>query len=88
MITLTRLDGVAFAINCDLIERIDCVPETLLTLVDGTSWLVLESLADVIHRVQRARAEIVALSHHLDRIEASTPDRVPALRIVAPHEEQ
>lgn len=85
MITLTRLDGVAFAINCDLIERIDCVPETMLILVDGTSYLVLEPLADVIHRVQRARAEIVALSHHLDHLEQAPP--VAALRIVAPRED-
>jgi flagellar protein FlbD len=87
MITLTRLDGVAFAINCDLIERIDCVPTTKLTLIDGTSCLVLESLPDVIHRVQRARAEIVAMSHHFDRVE-DEPTPVPALRVITLHEEE
>lgn len=87
MITLSRLDGVAFAINCDLIERIDCLPETMLTLVDGTSYLVAESLEDVIQRIQMSRASIVALSHSLDHAEQDLAP-VPALRIVAPYEDR
>ncbi|MBI1844112.1 MAG: flagellar FlbD family protein, partial [Actinobacteria bacterium] len=36
MIMLTRLNGQAFALNCDLVERIDITPDTVITLVDGT----------------------------------------------------
>ena len=35
MITVTRRSGPAFALNPDLIERIDATPETVIRLVDG-----------------------------------------------------
>ena len=57
MITLSRLNGASFAVNCDLIERIDASPDTVLTLVDGTRYVVAESLDEVIDRVRAFRAE-------------------------------
>jgi flagellar protein FlbD len=63
MITLSRLNGASFAVNCDLIERIDASPDTVLTLVDGTRYVVAESIDEVIERVRTFRAEIVAISH-------------------------
>jgi flagellar protein FlbD len=65
MITLSRLNGAAFAVNCDLIERVDASPDTVLTLVDGTRYIVSESLDEVIDRIRRFRAEIVAMSHDI-----------------------
>ena len=43
MIILTRLNGEQFAVNCDLVERVDAHPNTVLTLVDGTKYIVAES---------------------------------------------
>ena len=40
MITVTRLNGPAFALNPDLIERIESTPETVITLVDGAKYVV------------------------------------------------
>ncbi len=37
MILLTRLSGSPFVLNSDLIERIDSAPDTIVTLVDGSS---------------------------------------------------
>ena len=37
MITLTRLSGSMFALNSDLIERVDSTPDSVVTLVDGTT---------------------------------------------------
>ena len=34
MIVLTRLSGSSFVLNCDLIERIDSTPDTVVTVVD------------------------------------------------------
>ena len=82
MITLSRLNGAAFAVNCDLIERIDAAPDTILTLVDGTRYVVAEPLDEVIERVRKFRAEVVALSHD---IQSGT---VRNLRIVAMPEER
>ena len=52
MIILTRLNGDQFAINCDLVERVDSHPDTVLTLVDATKYVVAESLTEVIERVR------------------------------------
>jgi len=65
MITLSRLNGASFAVNCDLIERIDASPDTVLTLVDGTRYVVAEPLDEVIERVRRFRAEVVSMSHDM-----------------------
>ena len=48
MITLTRLSGTEFVLNCDLIERVDATPDTVVTLVDGKKYVVAESLDDVL----------------------------------------
>ena len=44
MIIVTRLNGPQVALNCDLIERAEATPDTILTLVDGTKYLVLETV--------------------------------------------
>lgn len=60
MITLTRLTGSVFALNSDLIERVDATPDTVITLIDGTKYLVREQLEDVVDRVRRYRGSIIA----------------------------
>lgn len=62
MITLTRLSGTKFVLNADMIERIDATPDTVVTLADGTKYIVSDSLAEVVAAVRQFRAEIVALS--------------------------
>ena len=36
MIVVTRLHGSSMAVNCDLIERVESTPDTVVTLVDGS----------------------------------------------------
>ena len=59
MVTLTRMTGAQFALNPDLIERVDCTPDTVITLVDGTKYIVLESLAEVVAAVRDYRAAVI-----------------------------
>lgn len=59
MIQLTRLNSQAFALNTDLIERIEETPDTVLTLIDGTRYVVQEPVDDVIDRVISFRARVV-----------------------------
>jgi flagellar protein FlbD len=66
MITVTRRNGPSFALNPDLIERIDTTPETVITLVDGAEYIVRESVDEVIARVRESKAAIIALSHLLE----------------------
>ena len=59
MVTLTRITGAQFALNPDLIERVDCTPDTVITLVDGTKYLVRESLDEVVCAVRDYRARVL-----------------------------
>jgi flagellar protein FlbD len=67
MIILTRLNGEQFAVNCDLVERVDAHPDTVLTLVDGTKYIAAESLAEVVERVRDFRAGVLARSAELQQ---------------------
>ena len=66
MVTLTRLTGMPFALNPDLIERVDKTPDTVITLVDGTKYLVRESLDDVVEAVMDYRARLLAAAGALE----------------------
>jgi flagellar protein FlbD len=65
MIVLTRLSGKEFALNSDLIERVESTPDTVVTLVDGTKYVVAESVDVVVQDVRLHRAEVAALSRYL-----------------------
>ena len=71
MIILTRLNGEQFAVNCDLVERVDAHPNTVLTLVDGTKYIVAESL----DRGRRARPRVPRRRARPQRRAASTSSR-------------
>ncbi|MCR2815603.1 flagellar FlbD family protein [Microbacterium jiangjiandongii] len=60
MIVLTRLNRVRFAVNPDLIERIQESPDTTLVLVDGATFVVSESMDAVIESVVEFRARVLA----------------------------
>jgi flagellar protein FlbD len=66
MIIVTRLNGPPFALNPDLIERADATPDTVLTLVDGTKYLIAESVEEVIEKVRDFRASVIALAQHIE----------------------
>jgi flagellar protein FlbD len=72
VIIVRRLTGQPFAINPDLIERIECTPDTILVLLDGTRYIVNESLDEVVALIQDHRAAIVARS-----LTVTTTDTVP-----------
>ncbi len=60
MILVTRLNGSVFALNPDLVERADCTPDTVLTLVDGTKYIIAESVPEFIDSVRYYRASLMA----------------------------
>lgn len=63
MIVVTRLNGSRFAVNPDLIERIHASPDTTLILVDGTSFIVSESLETVVEAIVAYRARVISAAH-------------------------
>ena len=44
MIILTKLSGERFALNPDLVQRVEASHDTVVTLVEGAKNLVAESL--------------------------------------------
>lgn len=80
---LTRLNGEQFALNPDLLERIEATPDTVLTLLDGTKYVVLEPVAAVIREVRDFRASVIAAARTWDAeprlaLAPSNPDRQDA----------
>ena len=66
MIILTRLNNSQFAVNPDLVERIHSNPDTTLTLVDGTTYIVTESMEEVIDQMAWYRARVISLARFRD----------------------
>ena len=65
MIIVTRLNGAQFGVNPDLLQRVDSAPDTILTLIDGTKYIVRESMAEVIARVNEHRAQLLARAQEI-----------------------
>ena len=78
MITVTRLNGPAFLLNPDLIERVEATPDTVIHLVGGNDYVVRESPEELVARVRESRAAVIALSHLVEQRTAGAP----TLRVV------
>lgn len=62
MIKLHTVHGQTFAINGDLVERVEEFADTHVTLVGGTSYVVTETLDEIVTLVRHDRAIIRALA--------------------------
>jgi flagellar protein FlbD len=60
MIALTRRNGTCFALNPDLIERVEATPDTVITLVAGTRYIVTETVEQVVQEVREFRAAVLS----------------------------
>ena len=73
MIVVTRLNATRFAINADLIERIQENPDTVVFMVNGAKYVVTETMEEVIALVARHRARVVSLARQQVPEQASVP---------------
>jgi flagellar protein FlbD len=73
VIRVTRLNGERFALNPDLIERVEAHPDTVAFLVDGTKYVVKETVDEVLLEIREYRAGILATSYEMDRGEYRPP---------------
>lgn len=86
MILLTRLNGPRFALNADLIERVEATPDTVVTLSDGTRYIVTDTVEHVVSAVRAFRSEALAGAIELCAAwvnAGSAPPPYHALRAVA-----
>lgn len=58
MIKVTGLNKEEFILNSEIIEKIEIVPETLITLINGKKYLVLESSEVVIDQILKYKKKI------------------------------
>jgi flagellar protein FlbD len=65
VIHLTRLNGQGFVLNPDLVLKAESTPDTVVTLVDGTKFVVIEPLDVLSDRVVQYRAQVVATAREL-----------------------
>lgn len=73
MIVVTRLNTSRFAINPDLIERIQENPDTVLIMLNGAKYVVVESLDEVIGLIAQFRARVVSTARGLDSATSNDP---------------
>lgn len=58
MISLTRLNDSALVVNSELIEFIEAMPDTIITLTTGQKILVKESVEEIIEMVKQYKRDI------------------------------
>jgi flagellar protein FlbD len=58
MIKLTGLNNEEFILNAEVIEKIETMPETLITLTNGKRYIVLESPELVIREIMDFKRKI------------------------------
>lgn len=60
MIKLTRLNNSLIVLNADLIEYVEALPDTIITLTTGQKVIVREGVDEVIERVKEFKRSVVA----------------------------
>ena len=51
MIEVTKLNNKKFVINSDLIETVEAMPDTTISLTTGNKYVIKESVPEVIHKI-------------------------------------
>ena len=51
MIRLTRLNDTEFIINAEMIEFVEAIPDTIISLQSGKKVMVVEPVDEVVERV-------------------------------------
>ena len=85
MIRLTRLNGSEVFLNADLVATVESHHDTVVTLVDGKTYVVLEPADEVVTRITSYRASVLtAVEQQLAEEHADHATVVP-LRPVTEH---
>jgi flagellar protein FlbD len=74
VILVTRINGAVFALNPDLVERADCTPDTVITLVDGTKYVIAESVPEFIDSVRHYRASLISQASRMEAEPSATTE--------------
>ena len=75
MIKLTRLNGGVLHLNADLIATVEHHHDTVLTLVDGKTYVLQDSAEDVVDAVRQYRASVIVAAERLSVTWPEVPQR-------------
>ena len=67
MVRLTRLNGTAMHVNADLIATVEEHHDTVVTLVDGKTYVVRESAQEVVSGIVTYRGAVLAAAERASR---------------------
>ena len=59
MVEVTRLNGQRMVLNGDLIERIEAIPDTILSLTNGRKIFVRESVREMVKKLLAYRRSLL-----------------------------
>lgn len=74
MITLTRLNGATFALNDQMVERVEANPDTVVVLADGKKFIVAESVDEVVEQIRRSRADVSLRASMIEVVDEPGPE--------------
>lgn len=80
MILLHRIRGEAFHLNVDLIETIEHLGDTVLTLSDGRHLVVRDRPEDIVDAIRVYRASIIAAARAIEETGAPNLHALPGGR--------
>ncbi len=58
MIPVKKLNGKEIVINCDLIETIEALPDTTITMTNGKRFITTETVDEVIEKIIKYKNKI------------------------------
>ena len=69
MIKITDIAGSSKYLNCDLIERMESTPDTVICLVNGRTIIVKETPDQIIERILEFKRRCLENSNLLPEVE-------------------
>jgi flagellar protein FlbD len=74
MVSLTRINHQSIVLNSDLVEHLEPTPDTVITMVSGQKFVVLESPEEVVRRIVEFRRALTARTERSEYREG--PDEI------------
>ena len=78
MVEVTRLNGRRLVINGDQIERIEAIPDTILSMTSGRKLMVRETVDEMVRKLVIYRRSL-GLPWLWDTAQSADPEALPEL---------
>ncbi|MFP4461203.1 MAG: flagellar FlbD family protein [Thermotogota bacterium] len=75
MIELTKLNGSKFYLNAEIIETLECVPDTMIALFTGKKYIVRENSDEVIQKIIEYKQKAYSITASMAKYVALEEER-------------